>query len=159
MQDLPIESHLPLRQEKLPAWSQCKRLSLLIPSFWYGWFCHSRPWALIHCPRTTEKLHHIQVSEDHCWVNFSPDGSREGSVEVTTDAAASRGKVVSEAAWQGWLYTGGHAVLCSNKASSVRPTDHLCICWSTNDVHQVWCRRGIKMAFLLVVSTARKPEQ
>jgi len=55
----------------------------------------------------------LQVSEDHCWVNYDPKGAREGSVEVTTDTAAKRGLAVSEERWQGWLYTGGHAVLCS----------------------------------------------
>ena len=60
----------------------------------------------------------MQVSEDHCWINYCPEGSREGSIEVTTDSAAKRGKVVDEAAWQGWLYTGGEAVLCSPKATN-----------------------------------------
>ena len=68
-----------------------------------------------------------QVSEDHCWINISAEGSREGSVEVTTDAAATRGREVSEAAWKGWLYTGGHAVLCSDK---VKPFCGLERCYS-----------------------------
>lgn len=34
-------------------------------------------------------------------------------MEVTTDTAAKRGLPVSPDAWRGWLYTGGHAVLCS----------------------------------------------
>ena len=59
----------------------------------------------------------LQVSEDHCWINFDPDGGRGGTVEVTTDTAAKRGQAVGEEAWQGWLYTGGHAVLCSPKVS------------------------------------------
>ena len=58
-----------------------------------------------------------QVSEDHCWINVDPEGSRDGTVEITTDTAAKRGQVVSADAWSGWLYTGGHAVLCSPKVT------------------------------------------
>ena len=39
-------------------------------------------------------------------------------VEITTDTAAKRGLAPSEDAWQGWLYLGGHATVCSHK---VRP--------------------------------------
>lgn len=59
----------------------------------------------------------LQVSEDHCWISLCPDGDRRGTVEVTTDTAAKRGQAVGEEAWKGWLYTGGHAVLCSPKVS------------------------------------------
>lgn len=52
------------------------------------------------------------MSEDHCFINLDPGGTREGSVEVTTDTAARRGQVVAPEAWGGWLYNGGHAVLC-----------------------------------------------
>lgn len=59
-----------------------------------------------------------QVSEDHCWIVLSPKGGREATVEVTTDNAPKRGMVVGAAAWQGWLYCGGHATLCSQQVSS-----------------------------------------
>lgn len=73
-------------------------------------------------------------------MNYDPKGAREGSVEVTTDTAAKRGLAVSEERWQGWLYTGGHAVLCSprvNLASVHVERRHayvcarLCICTFT----------------------------
>lgn len=73
-----------------------------------------------HVLRLASLLYHLmilQVSEDHCWVNLDPEGGREGSVEVTTDTASKRGKAVSEASWRGWLYTGGHAVLCCPQVS------------------------------------------
>ena len=58
----------------------------------------------------------LQVSEDHCWLTLDPEhGSREASVEITTDTAAKRGLPVSEAAWCGWLYSGGKASLCSRQ--------------------------------------------
>ena len=56
----------------------------------------------------------MQVSEDHCWLNTDPEGGRGGTIEVTTDSAAKRALPVDAAAWQGWLYSGGHAPLCSN---------------------------------------------
>ena len=55
----------------------------------------------------------MQVSEDHCWIHLGSDGQRKGSVEVTTDTAAKRGLAAGEKEWSGWLYTGGHGVLCS----------------------------------------------
>eukprot|EP00884_Botryococcus_braunii_P011636 jgi/Botrbrau1/20473/Bobra.145_2s0034.2 len=54
----------------------------------------------------------FQVSEDHCFLNLDAGGTREGSIEVTTDTAAKRGLPVTPGAWSGWLYNGGHAVLC-----------------------------------------------
>lgn len=54
-----------------------------------------------------------QVSEDHCWLTLAEDGSREASVEVTTDTTAKRGLAADAAAWDGWLYNGGHATVCS----------------------------------------------
>ncbi len=60
----------------------------------------------------------LQVSEDHCWVNYDAKGAREGSVEVTTDTAAKRGLAVSAERWQSWLYTGGHAALCSPQVNA-----------------------------------------
>ena len=54
-----------------------------------------------------------QVSEDHCWLNMSADGRREGTCEITTDNVPKRALAVEAAAWEGWLYSGGHAVLCS----------------------------------------------
>lgn len=62
-----------------------------------------------------------QVSEDHCWLNMSADGQREGTCEITTDNAPKRALAVEAAAWEGWLYSGGHAVLCSPQ---VRFTSH-----------------------------------
>ena len=56
-----------------------------------------------------------QVSEDHCWLNCDPGAGREGTIEVTTDSAAKRALPVDAAAWQGWLYSGGHAPLCSHQ--------------------------------------------
>ena len=56
----------------------------------------------------------MQVSEDHCWISMGP--GREGAIEVTTDTAAKRGLAPSAEAWAGWLYNGGHAVLCSPQA-------------------------------------------
>ena len=41
---------------------------------------------------------------------------REDAIEVTTDTAAKRGLAPSAEAWAGWLYNGGHAVLCSPEA-------------------------------------------
>ena len=64
----------------------------------------------------------VQVSEDHCWINYDSNGAREGSVEVTTDTAAKRGLAVSEDRWQGWLYTGGCAVLCTQKVNDCYPS-------------------------------------
>ena len=55
-----------------------------------------------------------QVSEDHCWIALGP--GREDAIEVTTDTAAKRGLAPSAEAWAGWLYNGGHAVLCSPQA-------------------------------------------
>ncbi|KAL0027912.1 hypothetical protein WJX79_002394 [Trebouxia sp. C0005] len=57
----------------------------------------------------------FQVSEDHCWLNCDPGGGREGTIEVTTDSAVKRALPVDAAAWQGWLYSGGHAPLCSHQ--------------------------------------------
>lgn len=59
----------------------------------------------------------MQISEDHCWIQLSNRSDRETTVEVTTDTAAKRGLPVSREAWEGWLYTGGHAVLCSPHAA------------------------------------------
>lgn len=58
---------------------------------------------------------YMQISEDHCFLNLDSSGSREGSVEVTTDSALRRGLAASEESWAGWLYAGGHAVICSPK--------------------------------------------
>jgi len=58
----------------------------------------------------------MQVSEDHCWISLG--AGREEAVEVTTDRAAKRGLAPSAEAWAGWLYNGGHAVLCSPQARS-----------------------------------------
>ena len=59
----------------------------------------------------------MQISEDHCWLqlgNAAPrDTHRDSSVEVTTDTAAKRGLPVDSDAWQGWLYCGGRATLCT----------------------------------------------
>lgn len=57
----------------------------------------------------------VQVSEDHCWLTTDPAAGREGTIEVTTDSAAKRALPVDAAAWQGWLYSGGHAPVCSHK--------------------------------------------
>ena len=87
----------------------------------------------------------LQVSEDHCWINYNADGDREGSVEVTTDSAATRGRVVAGSAWQGWLYTGGHAVLCSPKARrftiSVLHTGTATPCFPCSDVSNLPCHQ------------------
>lgn len=61
-----------------------------------------------------------QVSEDHCWLNMDAEGRREGTIEVTTDNAAKRALPVEAAAWQGWLYSGGHAPLCSPQVATAR---------------------------------------
>ncbi len=63
-----------------------------------------------------------QVSEDHCWLNTDPGGGREGTIEVTTDSAAKRALPVDAAAWQGWLYSGGHAPLCSHQVLNLPMT-------------------------------------
>lgn len=63
----------------------------------------------------------MQVSEDHCWLNTDPEGGREGTIEVTTDSPAKRALPVGAAAWQGWLYSGGHAPLCSHKVPHQPP--------------------------------------
>ena len=55
---------------------------------------------------------YMQVSEDHCFLNLDPAGGREGSVEVTTDTTAKRAKPAEPDAWAGWLYNGGHALMC-----------------------------------------------
>jgi len=67
-----------------------------------------------------------QVSEDHCWLSLDGSGARGAAVEVTTDTAAKRGLAPSEDAWRGWLYSGGHAVVCSHKvrgAAGARAVD------------------------------------
>ena len=61
-----------------------------------------------------------QVSEDHCWLSLDGSGERAAAVEVTTDTAAKRGLAPSEAAWRGWLYSGGTAVVCSPQVASAR---------------------------------------
>ena len=70
----------------------------------------------LNCDPPIPPLHtpapQAQVSEDHCWLQLGA-GQRETTVEVTTDTAAKRGLPVTPDAWRGWLYTGGHAVLCS----------------------------------------------
>ncbi len=66
--------------------------------------------------------HCSQVSEDHCWLNTDPEAGREGTIEVTTDSAAKRALPVDAAAWQGWLYSGGHAPLCSHQVLSLSMT-------------------------------------
>ena len=63
----------------------------------------------------------MQVSEDHCWLNTDPEGGREGTIEVTTDSVAKRALPVDAAAWQGWLYSGGHAPVCSHKVAQPPP--------------------------------------
>ncbi len=63
-----------------------------------------------------------QVSEDHCWLNTDPEAGREGTIEVTTDSAAKRALPVDAAAWQGWLYSGGHAPLCSHQVPNLPMT-------------------------------------
>ncbi|KAK9861542.1 hypothetical protein WJX84_007248 [Apatococcus fuscideae] len=55
----------------------------------------------------------FQVSEDHCWLTLAESGEREASIEITTDAADKRGLPVDAAAWDGWLYSGGHATVCT----------------------------------------------
>mmetsp|Transcript_3189 Transcript_3189/g.7903 ORF Transcript_3189/g.7903 Transcript_3189/m.7903 type:complete len:524 (-) Transcript_3189:184-1755(-) len=62
---------------------------------------------------------YMQVSEDHCWITLSPEGAREDSVEITTDNKARRGAAVEQAAWDGWLYNGGGAVVCASPASAL----------------------------------------
>jgi len=59
---------------------------------------------------------------DHCWLNTDPEAGREGTIEVTTDSAAKRALPVDAAAWQGWLYSGGHAPLCSHQVLSLSMT-------------------------------------
>ncbi|KAL3136760.1 Menin [Trebouxia sp. C0009 RCD-2024] len=78
--------------------------------------------VLAICQRLAQEYGHadlaacrFQVSEDHCWLNTDPEGGREGTIEVTTDSPAKRALPVGAAAWQGWLYSGGHAPLCSHK--------------------------------------------
>ena len=63
----------------------------------------------------------MQVSEDHCWLNTDPEGGRGGTIEVTTDGAAKRALPVDAAAWQGWLYSGGHAPVCSHQVINPPP--------------------------------------
>ncbi len=75
------------------------------------------------CPRCyTSHALCSQVSEDHCWLNCDPGGGREGTIEVTTDSAAKRALPVDAAAWQGWLYSGGHAPLCSHQVLNLPMT-------------------------------------
>ncbi len=82
--------------------------------------------------------HCSQVSEDHCWLNTDPEAGREGTIEVTTDSAAKRALPVDAAAWQGWLYSGGHAPLCSHQVLSLpmtwdeQATRQLVFCWATD---------------------------
>ena len=68
----------------------------------------------------------VQVSEDHCWLNTDPEGERAGTIEITTDSAVKRALPVDAAAWQGWLYSGGHAPLCSHKVPHppIHPSTH-----------------------------------
>jgi len=60
---------------------------------------------------------YIQVSEDHCWLTLSDKGWREESVEISTASKAKRASVVEAQAWDGWLYSGGHATVCSSGSS------------------------------------------
>eukprot|EP00803_Ostreobium_quekettii_P004130 evm.model.scf_1618.2 EVM.evm.TU.scf_1618.2 scf_1618:7747-16451(-) len=61
----------------------------------------------------------MQICEDHCLLNLSPFGDREGSVEVSTDNKHKRGAAVEGDAWSGWLYNGGHPVVCTPQRAIV----------------------------------------
>lgn len=61
----------------------------------------------------------MQVSEDHCWIQLAaaqgatPAQLRGGAVEVTATNPAQRGQAPAPAAWAGWLYGGGAALVCT----------------------------------------------
>ena len=58
---------------------------------------------------------------------LSPEGGREASVEVTTDNAPKRGLEVEAKHWEGWLYSGGHAMLCSQQVGDQLGTNISCL--------------------------------
>ena len=90
-------------------------------------------WAQLSSSAGSELLpSRPQVSEDHCWLNLSADGRREGTCEITTDSVPKRALAVEAAAWDGWLYSGGHAVLCSPQVclTSHQIGDPLALAWS-----------------------------
>lgn len=53
------------------------------------------------------------MGEDHCWVSVTGSAERSSMAEVATMAAEQQGQPPSEQDWCGWLYNGGHAVLCT----------------------------------------------
>lgn len=50
----------------------------------------------------------MEVSEDHCWIRKGRGDDSEDTIEVTVDRPDKRGLPVTDAAWRGWLYSGGH---------------------------------------------------
>ena len=59
------------------------------------------------------------ITEDHCLLFVDKRAERESSVEVTSEAKEKRGKEADEVHWAGWLYCGGHPVICSEAQAIV----------------------------------------
>lgn len=102
---------------------------------------------------------YMQVSEDHCFLNLDRGGSREGSVEVTTDTAAKRAKPAEHDAWAGWLYNGGHALLCRPRqvVAALITSIHPIVTpgKSTSSKKKVYCERLQALQYHLLLMLRR----
>ena len=54
-----------------------------------------------------------QVSEDHCWLTLDGTGARETAAEVAAERPQAQGEPPALSAWSTWLYTCGHATVCT----------------------------------------------
>lgn len=55
----------------------------------------------------------VQVAEDHCWISLDGSGQRISAAEVATEKG--QGEPPTEDSWNGWLYSAGHATVCTER--------------------------------------------
>lgn len=65
----------------------------------------------IRCIAATSSV--VQVAEDHCWISLDGQGIRESAAEVATEKG--QGEPPTEGDWTGWLYSAGHATVCTDR--------------------------------------------
>ena len=55
----------------------------------------------------------VQVAEDHCWISLDGSAQRTSAAEVATEKG--QGEPPTEDSWEGWLYSAGHATVCTHR--------------------------------------------
>lgn len=55
----------------------------------------------------------MQVAEDHCWISLDGSAERTSAAEVATEKG--QGEPPAEDSWKGWLYSAGHATVCTHR--------------------------------------------